>query len=643
MIKNPFTTSKIEETHPSEEELLRCIDGELSAKEAALVRSHLETCWNCRLQLEKIEETISGFVAFRQQIQISLAAPPPNNWNDFNRKLDTLAAEIDSTEKSWWARNKSILGGFFQNFKNFLGNPSLRQVMIGSTAIVLIVVIFWQFVLVKTVSAAELLERASQAQTEQIKEVSQPVVYQKLQVSRDDSVKISLESWGDKTRSRYRQSIGNQANAQFNHELWQLLQSNNFNPQEPLSAITFSHWRKNLIEKEDSVEKIRSENGENLLALRTLNLRADSAGKITEGILKVRENDFHPVEQILRIKTAEGIETYTFTEVDFRVLNLSEFAPDFFPEPVEPQMTTANPDPAASPQVKAETNSNTNSAALESVSKSNAENSVLPKVEAPKVIASADLEVEVLDLLNQAKADLGEQITIQREANGVLYVRGMVESASRKDEILKMLQPVIGNPAVRVEVKTVEEAVAELKNTPKPVAQTEIIESQSERTAADTELLAYFKTEENARAFGKKVIGQSSRAMSRAYALKRLTAQFSQEELRKLSPESRAKWLGLVKTHARIFREETAALRNELQPVFNAPQANVRSAAQINDISDVFRAVSELLDFASTNDRVVRAAFTLSSGGRFSALNTAQFWQSLKNAEAIAEKMQSIK
>ena len=79
---------------------------------------------------------------------------------------------------------------------------------------------------------------------------------------------MNLELWHDTTRSRFRQNVSDEENKKFNQELWQILQSNGFNPQEPLSATTFANWRKSLIEKSDAVEKAQTGDGTNLLILR---------------------------------------------------------------------------------------------------------------------------------------------------------------------------------------------------------------------------------------------------------------------------------------------------------------------------------------------------------------------------------------
>lgn len=74
------------------------------------------------------------------------------------------------------------------------------------------------------------------------------------------------------------------------------------------------------------------------------------------------------------------------------------------------------------------------------------------------VMATAALEVEVLELLNQTNALMGEQLSVTRTAEGKLVVSGLVETEERKAELLRALARVSDNPAVRIEVETVSAA-----------------------------------------------------------------------------------------------------------------------------------------------------------------------------------------
>lgn len=634
MIKDWLRNSKNGNIHPPEETLLKSLDGELSLREAGRVREHLELCWTCRLSLEKLEETISTFVEFRQKVQIPLIQDPPNNWSDFNRRLKNAADSAVLRRETWWTRNKEGIYNLFHDLRPFSDwSPLRRQGLIAGVAALLIAVAIWQLVVVPPVSANELLDKSLQFQSRQIKDVAQPVVYQKLRVQSPNAPEFSWELWLDATRSRFRESAVGTAIDGFKQEIQSVLQSNGLSSQEPLSPKAFANWRNTLAFKSDTVEKARAENGDDLFVVRTINLNADSPGKISEGILILRPGDYHPVGQRLRVLTAGGFETYEFTELDFQVLSLTAFAPEFFPEP-------AGPEYASVPEQLSETD--TGAAPESNTAVPNSANGVRPSL--PNAAASADLEVEVLRLLNQAKADLGEQLTVKREADGPVHVRGLVDTPERKDEILAALQSVRNNPAVRVELKTIAEALSEQKGIPQPSGNVDMVESQGTATAAESELLNFVKTEEEARRFGGQIVARSGRAMRRAYALKRLAGQFRPDELRHLSPEARDKLLALVRSHASAFREECAGLRRELQPVFGPIDASAAETPDVGDVVSVPRAVEVLLLLASTNDRVVRSAFTLSSSGQnFSAIKTPQFWQSLKTAEALAVKLQSVR
>ena len=110
----------------------------------------------------------------------------------------------------------------------------------------------------------------------------------------------------------------------------------------------------------------------------------------------------------------------------------------------------------------------------------------------PSAVASAELEVEVAYLLNQIKANLGEQVSVGRTTGGALRVEALVESEGRKEAILRALGPVLDNPAVVVEVSTVAEALAKrARDAGGSVTEREVSVGAG-RIPADAELRAHF-------------------------------------------------------------------------------------------------------------------------------------------------------
>ena len=78
--------------HPSEEQLLRYSDGELPGRNTSQVHSHLKACWQCRTNLEEIDETIGASVRYRTNVLQRHLPAPPAPWVDIYRSF----AEIDA-------------------------------------------------------------------------------------------------------------------------------------------------------------------------------------------------------------------------------------------------------------------------------------------------------------------------------------------------------------------------------------------------------------------------------------------------------------------------------------------------------------------------------------------------------------------
>ena len=63
------------EFHPSDEQLLREIDGEISQHDRRIVAQHLEECWRCRARRQELQNAIGGFVRAYQE-EFDSALPP---------------------------------------------------------------------------------------------------------------------------------------------------------------------------------------------------------------------------------------------------------------------------------------------------------------------------------------------------------------------------------------------------------------------------------------------------------------------------------------------------------------------------------------------------------------------------------------
>ncbi len=396
------------------------------------------------------------------------------------------------------------------------------------------------------------------------------------------------------------------------------------NPAMPLAATSFDAWRRSIAASHDEVTKTKLADSHDAFNLRTTSTGQVNNGEIIEASLVVRASDWHPVQEQLRVKVAQGDEQLELTETAYSVVSLNAVAPEIFAE--TPTSTSVA---ASSPKLE------TPNPKLETIAS------------APLPVASADLEVEVLRLLHEARADLGEQISVTRGADRFLHVTGIVDTAERKAEIMRALQPVTNNPACHIEIQTVSEAVAQQqqqrirsKATPAPVTEQKV-EINSETIAAAPELRRHFASDEQMREFAVRMISQSRSATRHVYAMKRLLGQFSNDELRTLSADAKSKWLMLIRLHAREYQNDVAAIRRELQPIFGGASSGVgTNAGEIKDDASLAHAVEQLFTLASANDGVIRSAFATTSGSSAtSAIGSPQFWQSLNSAESLAGRI----
>lgn len=260
-------------------------------------------------------------------------------------------------------------------------------------------------------------------------------------------------------------------------------------------------------------------------------------------------------------------------------------------------------------------------------------------------LASPELEIEVTYLLNRIKANLGEQVSMSRTAEGTLRVEALVETEGRKAEILRALGPIVGNPAVQVAVRTVAEAAQRKQNESKPrVGTLQEVDVANSRIPADSELRAYFSArlvgsdavDREIDRYAGSVMNHSRQALLQASALKGLVERFSPEEVRALSPDARDKWLGMIREHAEAYRREVAALRQEIGSVFGSRGG----AGAVEDAPG--RTANRLLQLSYANDDAVRSAFTISQDGRTAAgIKSEQFWRSLSAAEKLAAAIQN--
>jgi len=347
--------------------------------------------------------------------------------------------------------------------------------------------------------------------------------------------------------------------------------------------------------------------------------------------LTLNKGDLHPVEQRLVIESGGERREYRFLEMSYERRPASAVAPAVF-EP-EPELLSSN-----------------------RLIERNGERTTLSPSPGPTalptpVVATAELEIEVLHLLSRAGADSGEQVSVVRGLDGALRVEGIVDTERRKNEILRALGPVADNPALTVAVITAAEALDRRAQRPSGPLTIQQIEQADGKIPAYQELRRHFigrgMTEAQVDAeilrFSDQMLGRSRKALLRAGALKRLVNRFSEHDLLAIDTEARTKWRAMIQAHARIIERETTLLRQELGSIFfPAPQAAPLAEPAITDDAVLADAAGRLFALCSTIERGINQAFTLSSNSTSGvAINTPEFRRALASAEDLASKVRN--
>jgi len=354
--------------------------------------------------------------------------------------------------------------------------------------------------------------------------------------------------------------------------------------------------------------------------------KSDTAiGKLLKATLTLSAFDLHPIEQSLVIERDGQVREYRFIEVRFEQVAHQEVDSAVFQPSAD-----ANPSIAGS-----------------SVTVDRYSLASLVRT----TPASAELEIEVAYLLDKAKADRNEQITLSRDKNGLIRIEGVVETSTRKNELLQAFRPVIDNPSVSINIQT-EEAVSD-KDVAKNLewSTIQLSNSNADRIAVDRELREYLSKhksgssygndpDRDVNAFASQTVNRSYRAVFHAVELKQLADRFSNTNIRSISAMARDKWHEMIRTHAEGLRREYAILRKELEPIFHAQGSAECEQESITSDEQLIAAIQKLYRLARANDETIRAGFTVSQQGPRVPLNSEQFWKDLIDAQQTAASIE---
>jgi hypothetical protein len=247
--------------HPSPNELLLAIEGELSPKEELAVNQHLQQCWECRAQSEKIRDGILDYMTYHDQLAKAMD-PPPAGWSGFPYRLHSAQAECRETRPARFAmRRQFVLAAILLVFAGFIGYIRLARP--------------------PSVSASEVLRLAVAAKR-------MPSAAPR----RRFLIKHGAHSFTRDMRAA--------ANNPDESEVQRAFERSGWNWSDPLDPEAFAHWRDSLVAKED---RVRTEGREV-----TLTTAGSGGGAILEASLTLRVQDWHPLAEQVHLDDRSTVE-----------------------------------------------------------------------------------------------------------------------------------------------------------------------------------------------------------------------------------------------------------------------------------------------------------------------------------------------
>jgi hypothetical protein len=464
-----------------------------------------------------------------------------------------------------------------------LGIP--LQSVAALSLVVAIILLFWfRFSSVPSVSAREILNRAEHAEARRIAAVNEPIVHQQFRVTRlkdGQSPQSSyLEIWHDPTNNRWRQETEEAAEVvgvlnpktvavkgqshrnvrgadhRWVAKLQEILKTNDMHRQ-PISASAFASWRSKLRRSEEYIKETSLENGEKALTITTSAAEPLPRNAIVKAEFVVRLQDWHPVQQRLSVAEENGLCSYDIRETSFEVVALGSLGTSIFEQPVLPAPLTLQ---ASSPDRLSMSGS---------------------------PVGALELEIALFHRLHQANACLGEEVQIVTGASAKPEVRGVVASAERKQQLTRLFAEFPDVPVV-LQVPGGDEPAGSTaaSETPKvPAAEAET-QGDTGSSPIKDHLLAHFAqldlAPEARRArsieFSNRVITESESADLHAWALRRLAERFNTASLEKLSPSAVIKLQSMARDHLRALSSNVGHCDEMLRPVL-ASLGNAGNAA----------------------------------------------------------------
>ncbi|HUB79873.1 MAG TPA: zf-HC2 domain-containing protein [Bryobacteraceae bacterium] len=268
--------NSIFERHP-EQDLLRYLDGELSARQSRRLAGHLEDCGRCRAELEEFQATLADCASFRKTV-VAQTPEAPAPWRDLYRDFSRIDESL---------ANNSLLVRLMRPLVHS-GVP--RWAFLAGLTVLIVLFSLNQLRQAPSVQAATLLKKAVAVSQ------SQPHPARRIRVRSSRHPEFTRMSGVQAALVQVAQA----------EAVATLFQKANWDWNDPLSASAFEQWRDRQAQKTDEVMAVNdpAEPSEHLTQIRT----TSAGGEVESASITLNTDDYDAVSERLVFRDQEWVE-----------------------------------------------------------------------------------------------------------------------------------------------------------------------------------------------------------------------------------------------------------------------------------------------------------------------------------------------
>jgi hypothetical protein len=397
-------------SHLSEVEIIRLLAGELSVSGSAGARKHLEQCWQCRTEVERVDSAISAYMDYQSAMLGTLPPLGPGDTDRFLARLRQASFEAAPAQR----------------------RPALWKWAWVAAAVAAAAFVVPRMTSVETVSAMEVLNHIQAADSNRAPKNTSLVVHQKLEVRRKKGKTTTheeVDQWRAAGPARWHGAS----------DLSGILASNHLQNLPLLTGDVYRNWRKGGLQAE-TVESARGADGQELY---TLDGRApDTVRKdaIVQASLSVRKQDWRPVRERMVVRRDGYLEEFDITELAYEIvpgIPSEESGPTVPPAPIIPTHPPVSTLPPAAERPIAKTTP----------------------------VASDNVLADVVYALHRIGIHPGGLVEISSQGEQWL-LQGVVDSPEQRDRISVALEAWWNSGQVVLDLRTPAESVS--KEPPVP-------------------------------------------------------------------------------------------------------------------------------------------------------------------------------